>query len=178
MVHDPESAGGFYQAYGVHEIVAALALLKRQESGWDCLFLGQGPEQARLQAAVAAAGLDDRVAFPGYLPLDQYARTLATGSVLVSPMHDTEVDWARCPSKLYFYIAARRPIVTARIGENAEALQDAGFYHRPGDVAAMAAAMAQALRSYDTGTWQPTDPTAHSWDVRCHRYLTWLEHVL
>lgn len=173
-------AGGFYRAYGVYEIVEALSLLATQENNWQFKFLGKGPEKEGLVGAIKRVGLSDRVTFAGYLAMPEYIRALADADVFVAPMHDSEADWARCPSKLYFYIAARRPIVTAAIGENAEALGEAGFYYRPGSPQSMADTLSAALRvehSPDRASF--VGPLAeHTWEDRCARYIKWLETSL
>lgn len=173
-------AGGFYRAYGVYDIVAALSLLEANEPRWKFLFLGKGPEKQGLIDAVRDAGLADRVTFTGYLPMPDYIRTLAEADVLISPMHDTEADWARCPSKLYYYVATRRPIVTAAIGENVEVLGDSGCYYQPGSPQSLAAALAGAMQAGDRGDFEAyaVPPEEHTWERRCDRYLQWLEKSL
>ena len=173
-------AGGFYRAYGVYDIVAALALLKANEPRWKFLFLGKGPEKQGLIDAVAIAGLADRVTFTGYLPMPDYMRTLAEADVLISPMHDTEADWARCPSKLYYYVATRRPIVTAAIGENVEVLGDRGHYYQPGSPQSLAEGLAAAMQAGDRVDFEAhaVPPENHTWQRRCDRYLEWLENSL
>lgn len=173
-------AGGFYRAYGVYDIVTALGQLKRETTAWRFLFLGKGPERDGLVAAVAKAGLADQVTFTGYLPMPEYVRTLALADVLISPMNDTEADWARCPSKLYFYVATGRPIVTAPIGENAEVLGPAGFYYESGCPESMAAAIARALAADPGPSNRPgaVDPQRHTWEERCDTYLAWLSQAM
>jgi glycosyltransferase involved in cell wall biosynthesis len=180
---DPKTivfAGGFYRGYGVYDIVTALGRLNRGVPAWRFLFLGKGPERDGLAAAIADAGLADRVTFTGYLPMPEYVRTLALADVLVSPMNDTEADWARCPSKLYFYVATGRPIVTAPIGENAEVLGPAGFYYKPGCPDSMAAAISRALAadSASSESLGAVDPQRHTWEERCTTYLAWLGQAM
>jgi glycosyltransferase involved in cell wall biosynthesis len=173
-------AGGFYREYGVYDIVAALSMLTDHQPRWKFLFLGKGPEKQGLIEAVNAAGLADRVTFAGYLPMAEYIRTLADVDVLVSPMHDTEADWARCPSKLYYYVATRRPIVTAAIGENAEVLRDTGHYYQPGNPHSLAAALADAMHTRTPRDFESlaVPPEEHTWEHRCNRYLKWIEKSL
>ena len=171
-------AGGLYAGYGVHTLLDAVARLPRDTPEWKLLILGSGPERDRLLAARDAAGLQDRVEFGGYLPMPEYLAALARADVLVSPMHDTEADWARCPSKLYFYVAARTPIVTAPIGENCEVLGQHGFYYTPGDAADMATALRNAIAASGAENKPVVDPSLHTWDSRASRYTRWLESAL
>lgn len=46
-------------------LVAVFARLAARHPAWDLVLLGEGPERARLEAAVRAAGLERRVALPG-----------------------------------------------------------------------------------------------------------------
>lgn len=173
-------AGGFYRAYGVYDIVAALSQLASHEIPWTFLFLGKGPEKQGLIDAVRDAGLSDRVTFAGYLPMPDYIRTLAEADVLISPMHDTEADWARCPSKLYYYLATRRPIVTAAIGENVEVLGDTGHYYRQGSPQSLAAALAGAMQAGECDDFEShaVPPEEHTWERRCDRYMKWIDKSL
>lgn len=171
-------AGGFYAAYGIFELLEALCELRRVASGWRFCYQGRGPDRDKLRQQIVAKGLQDWVYVQDYVPLGEYEQALASAAVLVSPMHDCEADWARCPSKLYFYIAAGHPIVTARIGENREALGETGFYYEPGNATDLAAALSAALRCGQSEAWAPVDPRQHTWSARCDQYLAWLNEAV
>ena len=67
----------------------ALAALRRMPPEWRLEFYGEGPERERLEAAVAEAGLSDRVGFHGMVAREAVAAALQDANVLLFPsMHD------------------------------------------------------------------------------------------
>lgn len=66
-------------------LIDAFAIVAREVPTARLIFIGGGPEQARLEAAAAAAGLTDRVRFTGMVPYSTIADHLAPCDVWVSP---------------------------------------------------------------------------------------------
>jgi glycosyltransferase involved in cell wall biosynthesis len=88
-------------------------------------------------------------------------------------MSETEQDWARCPSKVYLYMTARRPIITPPVGENPIALGKYGFYYTPDNAKSAAKRMSEALDNGDTPVNYPIEE--YSWQTRTQAFLTWLK---
>lgn len=119
---------------------------------------------------VVELGLKDHVSFPGYVSEEELRAELAGANVFLSHLNDTEQDWARCPSKLYYYMALGRPVVTSSVGENRVALGDSGFYYRSDDPEDFASAVEEALDVPDT--WNPSYLSGSvSWERRTKDFL-------
>jgi glycosyltransferase involved in cell wall biosynthesis len=166
-------AGGFYRNYGFFTLLEATAMVAATVPGFHLVLLGRGPEQAAGEDWVRAHGLGAHVSFGGYVPVAELPLWLAGADALLSPLHDTVTDWARCPSKIPLYMAARRPVVTCRIGEAEAYLGALGHYYEPGSAASLAATLA--------GLWaegrKPPVPYALEHLSWAHGTASWLAFV-
>lgn len=168
--------GGLYQNYGCFEMLEAARLLQQQRSDFVFLILGKGPEQAIAKKFVQEHSLQEWVKFQGYVPEAELPTFLYGADVLLSPLHDTVTDWARCPSKILMYMATQKPIVTCRIGEAWEYLQEDGFYYEPNSVASMVATINKAMSV--SHFWMPIyDPNEHTWKKRVNTWLDWIYRI-
>lgn len=116
--------------------LAALALL--QERGVDAglLLMGEGPLRPDLEALAGRLGLTDRVMMPGYVREAGRHLPLLGAFVLSSTTEGM-------PISILEAMAAGTPIVSTRVGEVPEMLDDgrAGLLVPPGDTAELARAM-------------------------------------
>ncbi len=165
--------GGLYKSYGCFEMLEAFRKLAKEGDSFVALILGRGPEQDKARQFIKEHNLEKWVELKGYVPEIEIATFLYGADVLLSPLHDTVTDWARCPSKLLMYMATKRPIVTCPIGEAWEYLDNDGFYYEPDSVNSMVAAIKKAMSVSDF--WIPTyDPTQHTWKNRVDTWLDWI----
>ena len=100
------------------------------------------------------------VRMPGYLSHDRTLELLRSADLLFLPMHDLPpgVRAGIVPGKTYEYLASGRPILAAvPDGDARDLLEEAGgaLLYRPGDVAAMAAAIAGELARFRAGAAAP-----------------------
>jgi glycosyltransferase involved in cell wall biosynthesis len=168
--------GGLYQNYGCFEMLEAANLLQQQRSDFVFLILGKGPEEERAKEFVQEHRLQKWVKFQGYVPEVELPTFLHGSDVLLSPLHDTVTDWARCPSKILMYMATQKPIVTCRIGEAWEYLQEDGFYYEPNSIDSMVTTINKAMSISDD--WMPTyDPNQHTWKKRVETWLDWIFRI-
>jgi glycosyltransferase involved in cell wall biosynthesis len=156
--------------YGCLFMVAGLQILRQQRQDWQARFIGKGRDLDEARRRVSELGLEACVIFDGYVPEEAMRDQLARANVFLSHLNDTEQDWARCPSKLYYYMAKGKPIVTASVGENRVALGESGFYYRADDPADFARALGEAL---DAGPeWAPLySPESVTWSWRTEEFL-------
>ncbi|MGF1483307.1 MAG: glycosyltransferase family 4 protein [Opitutales bacterium] len=151
----------------------ALAELKKLRDDWHAVFLGKGDIDA-CKALVNQLGLTEHVDYPGFVPEGIVPAYLHASSALLSYLADTGQDWARCPSKVYLYMAAQRPIITAPIGENRAAIGPHGFYYQIDSPKSAAEQMARALDHPDEPVGYPLEN--HNWQKRCDDFLEWLKY--
>jgi glycosyltransferase involved in cell wall biosynthesis len=90
---DPDAArsgaifvGRLTKQKAVHDLLAALAILKREGAPQDLTIVGDGPERAALKAQAIALGLN--VTFTGFVPPEQVAGYLRDKRVFVLPSLD------------------------------------------------------------------------------------------
>ena len=124
---------------GVAVLIEALSLLAREGREVSATIVGEGPDRAAFEALVAACGLRGGVAFVGARP----ARAgFALGSLLVVPSLAESLPYIVLEAA-----AAAVPFIATRVGGVPEIL---GLYSAelvaPNDPAALARAIAQALR--------------------------------
>jgi len=112
------------------------------------VVVGTGDGLPALQAQVGQAGLTEQVIFTGWIDPDQSSPYLAAADIAVAPYRDTLINRAKCAAKIIHYMAMGKPIVSSRVGQNLEYLDEgrAGLLTEPGDAADLAAGMVTLLR--------------------------------
>jgi glycosyltransferase involved in cell wall biosynthesis len=135
--------GNFRDLKGVDVLIEALALLRdRYGIGATARLIGWGDDGARYAARVAELGLDRAVRFKSPLPTRS---ALAAGRLLVVP--------SRAESLPYIVLeaaAGRVPLIATAVGGIPEIFgEQSDRLIVPGDVEALAAAMAAALADPD-----------------------------
>ena len=123
---------------GHRYLLAALPALLARHPAAQVLLLGRGPLQAQLQADIAAQGLAERVRMMGFR--DDLPRLLPCLDLLVHPAEREGLGVS-----LLQAAACGVPIVASDAGGMPEVVQENGHLVPPGDVAALAAAMACVL---------------------------------
>jgi glycosyltransferase involved in cell wall biosynthesis len=125
----------------------AMVHLGEQLPGAKLVIAGLGDGLPGLQARARAMGLADRVVFPGWVEEDEARAYLAAADVIVNPYRDSLINRSKCAGKVIAAMAAGRLVVTSRVGENLEYLEDgrSGLLTEPGDVADLARALVAAL---------------------------------
>jgi hypothetical protein len=115
------------------------------EPGYRFIFVGDGPEKAKLSTIAKQQKYAD-IIFMDPLTKDEIPDLLAGADVLLIPLA-CEIPGA-VPSKLYEAMASGRPLVLVASGEPAEIVRkhQAGIVVAPGDVSGLAEAI-HALRT-------------------------------
>jgi glycosyltransferase involved in cell wall biosynthesis len=123
--------------------IDALASLADRLPNVRLVIAGVGDGLAGLQHQAQAAGVADRVIFPGWVEHDQAHRYLAAADVVVNPYRDTLINRAKCAGKVVSAMAMGKAVIASRVGENLEYIEDgkSGLLVEPGDVGALAKAL-------------------------------------
>lgn len=126
---------------GVRVLLAALDSL-RARPDWRMVMIGDGPDRAALEAEVARLNLTDRIDFRGYQSQDAVAQALKESDLFVLPSFAEGV-----PVVLMEAMAAGVPVLTTQIAGIPELVTQgqSGWLVPPGDEAALAQAMTEAL---------------------------------
>jgi len=138
--------GGMYRNYGFWTMLDAFITLANAHPDFSAVLLGRGPEKEAGMNRVEAAGLKERIRFPGFVPEGELQLYLAGAAAHVSPLNDTVTDRARCPSKIPMYMMTGRPVVTCRVGEAWEYLGELGYYYMPGETSSLASVLGDLWR--------------------------------
>ena len=124
---------------GVDVLIAAVKALAQDGRSISATIVGDGPDRARFERAVAQQGLGNKVKFVGTKPA---RAAFALGRLLVVP--------SRAESLPYIVLeaaAAGVPMITTRVGGIPEIFgPDSGALVPPGDPSALAHAISQALQ--------------------------------
>ena len=110
---------------------------------------------------------------PGFVDEEDISQYFSVASAFISPMNDTPQDWARCPSKMYLYLPYKKPIITCKIGEPYEILQDKGFYYASGNAKDMATQMKKIIENNKYTA--DAHAEKHSWNVRAQELDNWIK---
>jgi len=143
--------GSFRAWHGVIDFVKAAAILLAL--GYDCDFLliGDGPERAAAERLAAA--WPGRFIFTGAVPYEQVPSLLTRAVVGVAPFNTARHPALRSagffwsPLKIYEYMAAELPVVTADIYPLNQIIRDGqeGVLFAEGDIPRLAGAIARVL---------------------------------
>lgn len=139
--------GRFVPAKGYDLALTAFAAIAGQFPDARLILAGDGPQRRELEADAAAAGLADRVQFPGWIDASEVERLLSAVDVLLIPSRREGLP-------LIALQAARMevPVVATTAGGLPEIIVDGttGLLVPPENPAALADAMAVLLASPDT----------------------------
>lgn len=177
--------GSFRAWHGASDFVRAGRLLLEQGRDLRLTLIGDGPERAAAQAL--AAPFVDRFTFTGAVPYASVPALLAQADIGVAPFTTAPHPALRAagffwsPLKVYEYMAAGLPVVTAAIPPLDEVIRDGreGALFPEGDLPALAAAIARLLDEPDAaramGRAARERVVAHySWQHHCEE----LERIL
>ncbi|MGD2205888.1 MAG: glycosyltransferase family 4 protein [Anaerolineae bacterium] len=111
------------------------------------VIAGAGDGLPRLQAHARAAGVADRVLFPGWIEHEQAPAYWAAADVVVNPYRDTLINRSKCAGKVVAAMAMGKAVVTSRVGENLAYIEDrrSGLLTEPGNIDDLAQAMLAVL---------------------------------
>ncbi|HWO89620.1 MAG TPA: glycosyltransferase [Gemmatimonadales bacterium] len=144
---DPDSArhgalfvGRLTRQKGVHDLLEALSILKRQGLSVDLTIVGDGPERANLKAQAIAAALP--VVFAGYVPPDEVGRHFVGKRLFCLPAYEEGLGLVVAEA-----LTQGVPVVATRSGGIPDLMMDpeAGLLVPPGDPRSLAAAIRTVL---------------------------------
>lgn len=135
--------GRFVEAKGIFDLVSALATLAEDGVPVRALFVGSGPDGARLEEAVRSRGLSGAVHIPGSLPHGRIGEAYGAMDVFCLPSHKEGI-----PVSMLEALALGIPAVVSSVGGIPEVVRDGveGVLVSAGDVVRLADALVQLFR--------------------------------
>lgn len=134
--------------HGLEVLVDAAARLNEQGLQFRLLLVGDGPERAALEAALAERGLTAQSELTGAVDPADIPGLLARMDLAVAPYPDI-AGFYFSPLKVMEYMAAGRAVVASRIGDIDGLVKhgETGLLCLPGDSVALAEALATLIRN-------------------------------
>jgi len=134
----------------------------------------------QVKARVQEAGLQDRVVFTGTVPHSSVPFYISIMDVCLIPMKpDFRLNQARCPDKLFEYLACGKPVVSSRISEVVRIGGNAvRFYDDAESLSQVISKILQDRALRDSMKAAALDISInYDWESIAERYRDVLEHV-
>jgi glycosyltransferase involved in cell wall biosynthesis len=105
-----------------------------EETGAGVVFVGDGVELQTVKEFFAARP-KVTVRFLGQIAYEEYLKALSACDIAAFPYPDTPIYRSKCSVRIVEYMAMGKPVITTRVGENVEYIQDdiSGSVGEPGD---------------------------------------------
>jgi glycosyltransferase involved in cell wall biosynthesis len=139
------SVGRLVEKKGLRYLVEACHILAERGRDFECLIVGEGPEEAALRRLVVERDLANRVRLLGALPQERVRELLGQVDTFALPcVMASNNDQDGIPVVLMEAMASGVPVISTRISGNAELIQDGvnGLLVPPGNAGALAKAIA------------------------------------
>jgi glycosyltransferase involved in cell wall biosynthesis len=127
--------------------IDAFVQLRSRLQAARLVIVGTGQGLEPLKELVGERGLSQSVIFAGWVDHLQVPSYLAAADVAVYPYRDSLVNRAKCSIKILEYMAMGKAIVTHRVGQNLEYLENgrSGILAEPGSVTEFAEGLEAVL---------------------------------
>ncbi|MGB9919722.1 MAG: glycosyltransferase family 4 protein [Moorellales bacterium] len=137
---------------GIDDAIRAIKILRDRSVPCRLLIVGQGSEEARLQALARELGVADRVTFTGAVGLEVVPLYISACDICLTPKRNLVSGVS--PLKLYEYMACAKPIVATDVpGLEVVANVGAGVSAKAGSPESLADTIEELIqRSHD---WEP-----------------------
>ncbi len=136
--------GTLHEVKGQTHLIEACRMLAERGVSFECHFVGEGEDEAKLRQQVEDAVLDSQISFHGVLTSDEVLQQLQLADVLVAPSVPSR-DGRRegIPVVLMEGMACGLPCIASRLSGIPELVEDGvtGILTPPGDSAGMADAL-------------------------------------
>ena len=144
--------GTLHEVKGQHHLLDACALLVSKGIGFECAFLGDGPDRESLEAKAEVLGLSRHIRFLGSVTSDIVHTEMQAADILVAPSAPSK-DGRRegIPVVLMEAMAAGTPCISSRLSGIPELIQDGetGMLTDPGNASQIAEAIGILQSSAD-----------------------------
>lgn len=170
------SVGNLFELKGHALLIEAVALLTRDWPTLRLVIAGEGPERERLQQLIAQHGLQERVRLLGVVPNADLPHWYGAADLFALPSSREGL-----PNVMLEALACGTPVVATAVGGIPEVLggqPDAGMLLDERSSAALARAIAAALRRVSDPSAPRRVAEAYSWEHSTARLATLMRSVI
>ena len=155
--------------------IEAMAVLRDKLPTARLVIIGTGEGLQSLRRLVEERDLGESVLFVGWVEHQEVPSYLAAADAAIYPYRDSLVHRAKCSIKILEYMAMGKAIVTHRVGQNTEYLENgrSGILAEPGSVDEFAAGLYDVLTDRDFAKSLGTEARS-----RIEHSFTWQRRVL
>jgi colanic acid biosynthesis glycosyl transferase WcaI len=118
-------AGNIGAVQGLDTILTAADQL-RDEPDVRIVLIGDGTEKCRLREISRRMGLQERIQFVDFQPMERMPDFMAAADALLVHLKESVISRYSVPVKTYVYLAAGKPILMAMDGAAGQLVRDAG----------------------------------------------------
>jgi glycosyltransferase involved in cell wall biosynthesis len=166
--------GSFWENYGIWDMMKVFETLVQFRNDIVFILIGRGPEKDNVIDWIHKNKFDDFILPMGYVEESKLSTYFSISDCFLLPMRNTKQDIARCPSKLFLYIAWEKPIITCNIGEVASNLMDKGTYYQTQDLDSMTTVISHFIQGNSNLAF--VNKELHSWESRARDFDLWLKN--
>jgi len=170
-------AGRLAAKKGVDQLLRVLANPRLLDCGARVRIIGDGPLREELEALASTLGVAERVGFLGAMPHARLIEEMKAAALFCAPfVIDRDGDREGTPTVLLEAAACGMPIVTSDIGGCGDIVVHgrSGWLLPPGDEAALAVALIEALAAPDLaramGEGARQQALEHGWPTTAGQY--------
>ena len=129
-------------------LLESVRFVRMEDCECKCLIVGDGPTAPGLKRMAAEKGIEDSVLFTGWVDHEEIPALLSLADVAAYPYRDNLRKRAKCAGKIHEYMAAGKAILTHRVGQNTEYLEQgiSGYLVEPEDEEGFSRGLLKLLR--------------------------------
>jgi glycosyltransferase involved in cell wall biosynthesis len=145
----------------------ALDSIRDRLPGARLVIAGIGEGLPGLQAQAKRLDLGDHVIFPGWIEPDQAHLYVASADAAVNPYRDSLINRSKCAGKVILAMAMGKAVVTSRLGQNLEYIEDghSGVLTEPGDAGDLARGLQSVLSDREWAAELGRNAQQRVWEI-------------